>query len=139
MEKEKFHIKDNCKESVLYHSLLETPVEDFDNHLDYLAREVVFEDEVEVLDKLSVLLSFVCNKEIPSVNKKIVDFAVENVVPVLNCGDAKKIDELLAKEYRIVLNNLEEIQETVLDESVKEKCTLGMELLDLTRTQDRMY
>ena len=107
---------ENCKSTRRYENsdryakLLEIPYENFDAYLDEVVDSAKEFDEEELLDHIDVLVGFVCKNELPSLNEKILDVTVDELLPVLNKKDSKKLQEMLSEDYRIIINNLEEIQ-----------------------------
>jgi hypothetical protein len=120
--------------SELYAKLLEISPEKFDRYLERVASSAEEFDEEELLENVDVLIGFVCRNELPSMNEKILDVTIDGLLPALNRKDSEKVRELVSTDYRVVLNNLEEIQARS-DSETASRCLFAQSILRFPGTK----
>jgi len=128
MDREFMENMSKYTDSRLYNRLAEISETELNSHLGALVKVARSEKEKMILEMIDVLLEFVCNEEVPSAKEKIVETAVDDLLPILNTRDSNKITELISDEYSTVLHNLEEIAANSEPE-IASKCLFGQAIL----------
>ena len=134
MEKEKYFDKaERYKNSSLYRRLGQInhcPPECMDLYLSELVKVTYACNEDRLLNIMDILTGFLNNYEKlnDAMKTKIIDTTVDKIIPILDKKNFEETKSLLAEDYSIILENLEDIKENSETE-IASKCFLAIEKL----------